>query len=36
MLYRSLRFVCNIYCELCREGPKRFPHSAALLAREAN
>ena len=36
MLYQSLRFASIIYCEVRRESPKRFPHSAASLAREAN
>ena len=36
MLYRLLRFASIIYYEVRRESPKRFPHSAASLAREAN
>jgi hypothetical protein len=36
MFYRLLRFASIIYCEVCRESPKRFPWSAASLAREAN
>jgi hypothetical protein len=36
MVYRLLRFAYIINCEVGRKSPKRFPHSAASLAREAN